>query len=377
MAGNDSRQTPSDEIPSLNGIRAISVLIVLLSHAGFERYVPGGLGVTIFFFLSGYLITTLLLRERARSGATDIYAFYVRRFFRLMPPLIVMLIIAYALTAAGILPGNITIQGIASQLFYFANYLEIFFDGSLKIPTGTGVLWSLSVEEHFYLAFPLLMAFAFAAGMSNTKKALIAATVCLLVLLWRCYLVYGFAVPESRTYFASDTRIDSIAYGCILAFLLWRPREVASDPRRLTSGEYAMLAGAGALMMFTLAYRDPQFRETFRYSLQGLALMPIFVLAVRRHESWPFRLLNSRLAVTLGIYSYSIYLIHRVVIVALVDNVPQLVEQPVLLVVITLAASVAFAALVDHYVDSYFKLKRTKILKRRDAVTSLGKRATA
>lgn len=360
MVASASRQAHSGEIPSLNGIRAVSVLIVLLSHGGFDRIVPGGLGVTIFFFLSGYLITTLLLREHARFGEIDIFAFYVRRFLRLMPPLLLTLAVAYSLTAMGFLPGHITLEGLASQLAYFANYLEIFFQGPEKIPAGTGVLWSLAVEEHFYLVFPVLMALAFSIRMSNSRKILIAAGVCAAVLAWRCYLVYGVGVSEARTYFASDTRIDSIVYGCILAFLLARSNGVDSDPARMTLGEDLLLAGGGLLILFTLAYRDPLFRETFRYSLQGIALMPVFHLAVKRYRSWPFRFLNSPLVIRVGIYSYSIYLIHRVIILAAAHNFPALVTRPLLLSSLCLLLSTALAALVHRYVDSYFQRQRAK-----------------
>jgi peptidoglycan/LPS O-acetylase OafA/YrhL len=95
-------------------LRAVSITIVLVSHAGFGTVVPGGLGVTIFFFLSGYLITTLLLDEYERSGRIDIGKFYLCRVFRLFPPLVVTLIIAYALVILGLLDGNFS--GQASSL---------------------------------------------------------------------------------------------------------------------------------------------------------------------------------------------------------------------------------------------------------------------
>jgi peptidoglycan/LPS O-acetylase OafA/YrhL len=352
-------QTKVDEIPSLNGIRAVSALIVVFSHAGLERVVPGGLGVTIFFFLSGYLITTLMLREHTRSGGIDIAAFYVRRLRRLVPPLIVTLIVAYTLTFVGLLPGHITVQGVLAQLFYLANYLEIYFDGSAKIPTGTGVLWSLAVEEHFYLVFPVLMSLSFLRGMSNSRRMLIAAGICAAVLAWRCYLVYALGASESRTYFASDTRVDSIIYGCILAFWLWAEERRASD-RTMNAADYGLLALGGLLLISTILYRDPQFRETFRYSLQGIALMPLFYLAVRFPKSWPFALLNHSIAVRIGIYSYAIYLIHRVIIVALVENLPWLETEPVVLTTACLTLSVIFAILVDRYVDRYFRRHHPK-----------------
>lgn len=347
-----------DEIPSLNGIRAVSVVIVFLSHAGFERFVPGGLGVTIFFFLSGFLITTLMIREYDRSGSIDIPAFYVRRFFRLMPPLLITLVTAYGLTYAGLLPGNITLQGIAAQLLYFANYLEIFFQGSEKIPTGTGVLWSLAVEEHFYIVFPVVMASAFALVATKRSKIIVAAALCLAVLMWRSYLVYALGVPEARTYYGSDTRIDSIVYGCILAFAMnGRVRDDRGDAT-LSPLEWGVLIAAGLLMLTTFGVRDPQFRETLRYSLQGIALLPFFYLAVTRHRSWVFRILNASVVIKLGIYSYSIYLIHRVIIVMLADNVPALQQHMVLLAAISFICSIGFAAVIDQYVDGRIRRRR-------------------
>src|SRR5262249_32843144 len=94
-------------IPSLDGLRAISISIVLVSHAGYGSVVPGGLGVTIFFFLSGYLITTLLMDERERFHRIDIGKFYLRRMFRLFPPLLLTLVIAYSLVLLGLLDGGI------------------------------------------------------------------------------------------------------------------------------------------------------------------------------------------------------------------------------------------------------------------------------
>ena len=100
--------SPSDKgnIPSLDGLRAISILIVLVSHAGYGSVVPGGLGVTIFFFLSGYLITTLLMDERERLGRIHIGKFYLRRVLRLFPPLLVTLAVAYSLVWLGRLVRN-------------------------------------------------------------------------------------------------------------------------------------------------------------------------------------------------------------------------------------------------------------------------------
>jgi peptidoglycan/LPS O-acetylase OafA/YrhL len=138
------------------------VLIVVVSHSGLGALVPGGLGVTIFFFLSGYLITALMLAENERTGKIYILNFYVRRIFRLMPPLFVTLGIAYGLTYVALLLGSITVRGLSAQLLHFANYHTIFFDLGNTVPEGTGILWSLAVEEHFYIILPTLLGSALA-----------------------------------------------------------------------------------------------------------------------------------------------------------------------------------------------------------------------
>src|SRR5260370_13520959 len=132
---------PSPTIPSLNGIRAISVLLVVSAHSGVGAIIPGGLGVTVFFFLSGYLITTLMLAESERLGNIAILSFYARRVFRLAPPLLITLAIAYGLTYSGLLQGQITLARLMAQLLYFAHYFSIFFDPRWEEnPSGTRIL---------------------------------------------------------------------------------------------------------------------------------------------------------------------------------------------------------------------------------------------
>jgi len=206
---------PSDNgvIPSLDGLRAISISIVLVSHAGFGSIVPGGLGVTIFFFLSGYLITTLLMNERERSGRIDIGKFYLRRVFRLFPPLLVTLVIAYSLVILGVLAGGISWAGVLAQLVYFANYYSLFFDPGNTTAAGTGILWSLAVEEHFYMFYPAVLTGLLAIGLSKQRIVVVLAITCLGVLAWRMHLASLPNFVTERTYYSSDTRIDSILFG--------------------------------------------------------------------------------------------------------------------------------------------------------------------
>lgn len=353
--------TESGAIPSLDGLRAISILIVLVSHSGYGNVVPGGFGVTVFFFLSGYLITTLLLDEQQRNGSISIWKFYLRRAFRLFPPLLVTLTIAYLLVAVGWLSGGISWAGIAAQLLYFANYYGLFFDPGNTTATGTGILWSLAVEEHFYMVYPAALAGLIALGLSKHRIAIVLALVCVVVLAWRIYLAMQPHFVAQRTYYGSDTRVDSIIFGCLLAIVA----DPKIDKRRtlnplLTPTPAALLAIAIFTLVMSIAWRDAFFRETLRYTLQGLALMPIFYFSIKYAAYFPFNLLNHPWVAKIGVYSYAIYLIHHIVINAFHENLPWLVDRKPLLILATFGIATLYALLLDLYVDSFFRRLRTK-----------------
>ena len=353
-------QQPLQTIPSLNGIRAISVLLVVLSHSGFGTILPGGLGVTIFFFLSGYLITTLMLAESEQFGNIAISRFYARRIFRLAPPLLITLAVAYGLTYCGLLSGQITLEGLTAQLLYFANYYTIYFDpGDTKVPGGTGILWSLAVEEHFYIFFPLFMTSLVSNAWRPRTMAIVFVISCLVILAWRTYLVLSPEFFTIRTYLASDTRIDSIIYGCLMAVLI-NPLRVMRRSKYMSLPQWALFSIAVGFLLLSLIYRNPVFRETFRYSLQGIALLPIFYFAILFHDNAIFRHLNSVWVIRIGAYSYVIYLIHHIVLSAIVKNVPFIGNNLFFIFPVVLMISIAYAAAIDSFVDPYFKLLRQK-----------------
>ena len=370
MRMSDLHSHRSEAIPSLDGIRAISVLIVVLGHSGLQALVPGGFGVTIFFFLSGYLISTLMLAEQEHTGGINIPYFYARRVFRLMPPLIVSLAIAYGLTYSGWLGGGITSKGLAAQLLYFANYYGLFFDPGNTVPDGTGILWSLAVEEHFYIFYPLLMTLLLGIALRPRTIGALLGIVCLVVLAWRFHLVHAPGFYTDRTYYASDTRIDSIIYGCMLALVM---NPVRQKQRRgsMSLAQWALLATAAGTLLLTLVYRDPTFRETTRYSIQGLALMPLFYFAVRFSGNPLFRHLNSRWVITLGTYSYTIYLIHYVVIGLIDKNAPAIGARPFMLFPAALLISIAYAAAVERFVEPPFRQLRRKFRSGSQRTSSL------
>ncbi len=300
---------PRGPIPSLDGIRAIAVLLVFFAHTGLDDYVPGGLGVTVFFVLSGYLISTLMRTEFAASGAIDYRAFYLRRFLRIMPPLACVVVLTGLLASLAWIDGAFTTSGLLAALFYFGNYHVIANDFA-GLPAGLGVVWSLAVEEHFYLLYPPLAALLLRVGRAGTSAGFLLF-VCGLVLAWRCWLSLEGA-SEAYLTMATDTRVDSILIGCVVA-LKWNPwLDPVPAPDLWRDG--SLLAACVAVLLFTLLYRDEFFRETFRHTLQSLACAPLLYLAVARATRWPFRWLNSRSLVYIGTLSYTVYLSHHVML---------------------------------------------------------------
>lgn len=311
---NTATPKSSFYIPSLDGIRALSFLLVFVSHAGLGAIIPGGFGVTIFFFLSGYLITTLLRMEYDQSDTINFKHFYLRRTLRIFPTYYAVLGIATLLAAIGAIQGELQPGAVLSQLFYLSNYRVVLagFDG---MPPGTGIYWSLAVEEHFYLVFPLLYLVLRRTFKQPLHQWLALGALCLLVLAWRCVLVYGYGSPEDRTYVATDARIDSILFGCMLAVYGNPVLDKLQGSARWWLGCWVPIAVLALLV--SLVVRDGQFRETFRYTIQGIALTPLFIAAIRYHD-WPvIQLLNLGWVRFLGVLSYALYLVHQVVIVAL------------------------------------------------------------
>lgn len=212
------------------------------------------------------------------------------------------------------------------------------------------------------MVYPAVMVGLFALGLSKYRIATVLAMVCLVVLAWRIYLVAQPDYETQRTYYSSDTRVDSIVYGCLLALV--------ANPARTGSREAAnllmpiplmMLALSAAALALSIVWRDPIFRETYRYSLQGLALMPFFYYSIRFSAHFPFTLLNTAIVARIGVYSYAMYLIHHVVIYFVDRNLPWLFEKKPLLVLTTFAIAILYASLLEVHVDSYFRRLRRKL----------------
>lgn len=333
-------------MPSLDGIRAFSFLLVYFSHAGLGALVPGGIGVTIFFFLSGFLITTLMRAEFERNGAVNFRHFWLRRAFRILPPFYLVLLVTALAALIFDPPGTLLPPAVAAQVLHVTNYW-IIGHGYGGQPAGTGVYWSLAVEEHFYLLFPLMYVGMQKLRLPPRKQVALLWGLCALVLLWRCVLVFAFHVSTDHTYMATDTRFDSILFGCALA--VWNNPVLDAPPLNERRWKYLVVPAAVAVIAGCLLYRAPAFRETLRYSLQGMALTIIFIAAIRFSDWLPFRLLNWRPVAFMGVLSYSLYLLHYAVLFAVERNFPT--ARPILQGLLALAVSFVLAWAIYEVVE--------------------------
>lgn len=337
-------------IPAIDGMRAVAIGIVIISHFGADGLVPGGFGVTLFFFISGYLITGLLIEEQSAVGQVAISTFYIRRILRLGPALIVMIFIVSIVYV--LLIGSVVWSQILAGILYYTNYYGL---SGASAPMPIWPLWSLAVEEHYYLVYPLAFAITW-KWPSRFLAGLIALTIA--VLLWRTVLVFHWHVPTDRTYMATDTRIDSILYGAILAVTL----KIRGANAARYFEHWTVVCASGLLLLISFLYRDPSFRETFRYSLQGIAILPLFyaILFVPTY-SIVRTLLEVPAIVWIGRLSYSLYLYHFPVIFFAPKFLPN--ASTASLVAVELVATLAIASCSYYVVEKPFQRLRNRFRK--------------
>jgi peptidoglycan/LPS O-acetylase OafA/YrhL len=274
--------------PALDGLRGIAIALVLVGHSQILGLgAASTVGVTLFFVLSGFLITTLLLEERERTGGMDLVAFYKRRARRLLPALVVFLaVIGVVLALTG--SGDRIVGSIAPPLFYYANWV-LATGGELWLLAHT---WSLSVEEQFYIAWPLLL-LGLLTVASHRSLAAVMLIVAGLIAAWR-YVIWDAASVE-RIARGTDMRADALLIGCAVAFLFAiRGRSL---PRWLVVVAVLMVAVPSVVEVGFVRYGIG-----LTSAATGGALL--VVLAATRGS----RLLEWQPLVWLGSISYGVYL---------------------------------------------------------------------
>ncbi len=307
-------------LPALDGLRAIAVVLVVAYHLDFEWARGGFLGVDLFFVISGYLITTLLLRERAATGTISLRTFWVRRFRRLVPPLVAMVAVTIALTRLYGIPEQwkAVRWDAASALGYLANWRFVTADQSyfetLLGPSPLRHTWSLAVEEQWYLLWPLAVVGMLVLHRRGHRRLPLVVIASAALLSAAAMVVLYDAADPTRVYFGTDTRAQQLLVGAGLAWLLWAyPKAQGSGGGRLLRPLVGIgLAGFVIIAMTTSDQAPWLYRGGFLL-VSALGALLVWGVGIRDGASAPSWLAWPPL-VWIGIRSYAIYLWHWPVI---------------------------------------------------------------
>lgn len=343
----------SGRLQALDGLRGVAILAVLANHTGHSLGRGGYLGVDVFFVLSGYLITGLLLRERERNGRVRIGYFYARRALRLYPALIVTIIFVALLA----LLGAVERENLGTHVFFAFFYLQDLAN-AFGIGPALGPLnftWSLAIEEHFYLLWPPLMLLVVLRG---DRRAVVAVSALLALASFTAMqlLFEPSTSPTSEVYYHPEARVAAMLVGCALA---------AASVRKIPSWLVAV-AAFGLVIVLVVA---PEANVRVVY----LAMMPavwictsVLIVGGTLAVGMPSRLLRWRPLAWIGAISYGLYLYHGPMFVA-VEHFTG--SSRTVVVALGLLASLAAAAASFYFIERWFNELKDRRFSTRAAPT--------
>lgn len=295
----------SSHIAALDGLRAVAVLLILVSHSVIfgefsfmhdQGLMGGYIGMCLFFVLSGYLITRILIREEDRFGDVSLNNFYVRRAFRLFPALWLYLAVVWALWQLGLI--EMSGRSLVASLLYVRNLV-----GRGDV---TSHLWSLSLEEQFYLIWPFAFVFL---KRQNERRLLVAAAIIAVVFTWRCFASYYGLASIGQLYIRTDFRFDSPLIGCALALVeRTRPNLFASFHCSPLRADLVFLSGVAILCGWTAV----QLKYGQFWGVDSTVVSVVCAVALAASVGARYgianRVLMSPPLVMIGKMSYGIYL---------------------------------------------------------------------
>jgi peptidoglycan/LPS O-acetylase OafA/YrhL len=309
----------SHNVPNLtrNGSWLAMKAVAAFSHAGY--------GVDVFFCLSGFLICTLLLREKQSTGTISLGRFYVRRTFRIMPPLLAYLAFVVGISFIGLLP-HFTVADILSVLLFCRNYVN---GGGGNWYTAQ--FWSLAVEEHFYLLVPLYILVLSRKWAIRSSLILIALCILIRDLEYRMGSEFGNHI-DLRT----ETRYDGLLWGCLLAFALQGGRVLTAAKKYLTLPVILGVTVVTAILLTVLS--SPPERRTI-----VACFIPLLIAyTMLRPQDLIGRVLESPVLRWLGTISYSLYLWQQLFLPKFEHPLPMLQTFPVTLIGPVVCAAISF-----------------------------------
>jgi len=348
-------------MPGLDGLRAIAVIAVILFHLGFD-WAPGGmLGVGVFFTLSGYLITDILLGQLNARGRIKLVAFWLARARRLLPALFVMLAIVVAwVTIFGPAQPDQFRKGVISAVFYVNNWQQIFANVSyfarFEAEGPLDHLWSLSVEEQFYIVWPFLLLLGVKLVRERPLPSGVRPRLALLTIAGALAstilmaILYKPSLDPSRIYFGTDTRSAGLLFGAALA-MVWPSRKLSRGIAPQARNTLDAMGVAGLLIIALMIWQTGELSSfLYRGGFMVLSLATVMVLMPLTHPAcrlggW----LGVRPLRWVGVRSYGIYLWQTPVIVL---TSPQGIHGHSLVrSLLQVAAIFAIAAASWHFVE--------------------------
>jgi peptidoglycan/LPS O-acetylase OafA/YrhL len=295
----------SSYIPTLDGWRAFAVLGVILYHGRFgffrdnsfaEKLASRGeAGVDVFFAISGFLICGLLLKEFAREGGLSLGRFYIRRFFRILPPYCAALVGIGLLSIFGAI--HLNHWELPSCLLFYRNYKPLGMDEYGGFYTAH--FWSLAVEEHFYLIWPVLL-----LAVKPKRAGKVAFLLAAVIFSWRCieerFHVFASILPQAQANLLTrtDTRMDALLWGCLAA--IYFP-EIKRIVERIRFSQLWLPVLIAVLVVEAL-------QPPGMLLLRGILLPALVLTTVLQPRSWLGRVLEWRPICWIGTISYSLYL---------------------------------------------------------------------
>ncbi len=301
-------------IPALDGLRALAVLAVIAYHTGLPACEGGLMGVTVFFVISGYIVTKILLVEFARTGRISFKDFYIRRVKRLLPAIILVIAATGALCAVfnHVLLTKMRPEVLPS-LFFVNNWWQILNDASyfenIGLPSPLTHFWSLAIEEQFYLVLPftLFCVLKFGGKLRHRRNLSIIILVLAALSALEMTLIYDPTQDPTRVYYGTDTRAFSLLMGAFVAVLTTGAKDRVP---RVVREAFAVVGAVGVLACLALMSGEDPF--TYQGGMVLCSALTAFLVygTIARDAGWVAKILSCKPFIWIGKRSYGLYLWH-------------------------------------------------------------------